>query len=276
MIIEFIAAPGSGKTYFSNKLYAHLEEAIRGTGVKLFNRADINEIKREKLSTNSKHKTRFKILFSYIKVMDFYLLRSIINLFLFSKYSFKVKSNLSLYLLDIFQNYKIIDGIEKEHNNKCIFILDEGFLHASSICMDECTIENLKNFFKKIKNTKWKNNKQLYVFIDCNTTELYTRLTERDEGWPPNWKHLNPKEKRKVLKKSYSRFKTKRNFISKKKKKKKYYLIDNSEYFSNDELFFEEILKKINKLDKELIDNSKTNMILSLVMSKINENSNIT
>ena len=253
MIIEFIAVPGSGKTYLSDKLYTYLKKEMSNKGIVLFNRADINEIKREKASTQRKNITRVNIILNYIKVIDIYLLRCIINLFLSPNYSYKVKFQLTMYLLDIFLNYKIIDDLKKEYKNKCVFILDEGVLHASSICMKECTPENIKIFFKRLKGTKWIKNKQLFVFIDCDTDIIYNRLTKRPDGWPNNWKDLSDKKKEIELKNSYLKFEAKKEYIFKKKKKRNYFVINNNEYFNNDPLFYKKIIKKINKLERDFI-----------------------
>lgn len=250
MVIEFIAVPGSGKTYLSDKLYTHLKKEMSSKGIRLYNRLDINEIKKETLSNKNKNIARLNILFNYIKIINIHLFKYIIILFLSSSYSFKTKCNLSMYLLDVFFNYKIIANIKREYKNKCIFILDEGLLHASSICMTECNITNLKRFFEKLKSTKWNMNKQLYVFIDCHIDIIYNRLSERAEGWPVNWADLTSQKKQHELKKSYLKYKNKKDYIFKNEKKEKYYLIDNSKLFDNYQLFYNEINEKIKQINE--------------------------
>lgn len=245
MIIEFIAVPGSGKTFFSEKLYNYLKERISEKSLKLFNRNDINSIKRDKIFAKNKNIARLKIALAYIKTIDFNVLRFIIVLFVNPNYSFKVKSQLAMYLLDVFLNYRIIDDLKQKYNNKCVFILDEGLLHASSICMRECNVTNLENFFNKLKRKINYSDDELYIFIDCNKDIIYKRLSKRAEGWPPNWKSLTKAKKHQEINKSYLKFKAKKDFVLKNKKEKNYYLLDNSNYFDDYHLFFETVKQKI-------------------------------
>lgn len=248
MIIEFIAVPGSGKTFFSDKLYTYLKKESKSADVKLFNRHDINLIKNTKKSTTNKNLIRLNIIKQYLKVIDFYLLKSLWRLFVSNPYPFKTKTNLAMYLIDIFSNYKIINDLKKTYNNKCLFVLDESLLHASSIGMDECNAENLDLFYKNLKSTKWNINKSLFIFIDCDIDTVYSRLSERTEDWPVNWRGLSSEEKREELDKSYRKFKAKKDYISQ-QQQENYYIIDNSTYFEDYELCCSEILEKIDKLE---------------------------
>ncbi|MDD7885831.1 hypothetical protein [Flavivirga sp. 57AJ16] len=276
MIIEFIAVPGSGKSHFAEKLFDHLKNEMSNIGISIFNRDDINERKRMNLLAVSDNRLliRLCILSNMVKVIDFHTLGYIINILLAPSHSFKVKRKRVMYLLDILLNYRIIDDIKKECDNKCVFILDEGLLHISSMCMKKCSSSKLKRFFKILKRKRWGKIKQLFVFIDCNTDILFDRLTERTEGWPGNWKRLESDSKHDELEKSHLKYIVKKKFVvkrKKKKRKKQHYIIDNSVYFQNYELFYSKIIKRIrslggnqlgiNKEDtKALIDNLRSSI----------------
>lgn len=243
MIIEFVAVPGSGKSHFADKLFNHLKNEMTPLGYTIFNRGDIDNIKRNKIVSISKNRifTRLYLLFNIAKVIDIRVFGHIINLFFTPGHSFLVKRKRVMYLIDILLNYKIIDNINKEHNNNCIFILDEGLLHISSMCMRECNKKNLDKFFKAFKRKLII--KQIFVFIDCKTENLFDRLTNRPSGWPMNWKNLDSNSKLFELEKSYKKYSTKKDFVVDGEKQN--YIIDNSIYFENYALFYESIMNKL-------------------------------
>ncbi|AST93631.1 hypothetical protein BC6307_21370 [Sutcliffiella cohnii] len=239
MVIEFLGVPGAGKTYLTNSLIDYLKKEINSSRFILITRKDIENKKRVNYKSKClKHISFFIIL---IRIMDINILTLLFKI-LSTKDSIFVKKRNLIYFIYTLLNYNIINQIKKENSDKnCVFILDEGLAHISSIFFSEKDgVGDIMSYFKRInsiKGIKYRDHKKLYIFVDGTVEKNFERMSKRKQGFPMSWKKLDEVEKTNLLKEYVLKYELKKNYITNIANEDNV-VIDNTNFLTNYDSYF--------------------------------------
>lgn len=185
MIIEFIGASGSGKTYLAEKLAEYLK-SIKDKDYLVLTQKDWSSWK---LSGNEFRVIRVikklwncKELF-IDKAFILLLLKRLKNLRKCRKAKLK-------YIIAMMNKYYLIFQMFKEiKDKKCIFIVDEGILTSVGFMLgivNHANVDELTNLMNKIKDIKsigYDKQKKIYVSVYCDSyEETMRRVKGREQG----------------------------------------------------------------------------------------------
>jgi hypothetical protein len=196
MIIEFLAPPGAGKSFYANSLSAYLRSSKNWSDYKVLSSHDLLTYK-----TN-----RSNWIFRKVKALVFYA--SAINLITI-KLLFKVLRkygmgrngrNLCMYTLGIFARY--VQANRLCATEKIVIIMDEGVSQIARLFWkDNELIENLPKYYYDLESSGILPSKDLLltIFIKSTVEVNFTRIENRDSGWPRIFRNLSDKEKKILL-----------------------------------------------------------------------------
>lgn len=205
MIIEFTAAPGSGKTYLSEQLKYYLQQDLELKNYKIYTRDDLGL---ENRKFKNKILNRLHNIIQTLQIIVGWDVLKICIEVLLSKRKITDKQYLIQYILYNIKNYYIISKFEKKITNS-IFILDEGLLHVAGVYLDDDInkkkLEQYMRYIKRIKKSMYMKQKRIYVLVDSCITESFKRIDDRSQGWPKMWKKLTDEEKYFVLDKAFKK-----------------------------------------------------------------------
>ena len=185
MIIEILSTPGSGKSYYTEKIHKQLYElGYRASSL------------RDHQSLND-HVVMNKILRVYflVRCMDAITLRLIIRIFRREK--FKSAIHLSLYVLNTFRTYMIRQRFQSE-NQENIGVIDEGVIHMLHLAYDKKELEVIVSQIlnhKRILKKYYGDEEMKFVFINSDIDSIVKRISNRSSGWPKTYKDLSFEQK---------------------------------------------------------------------------------
>ncbi|MCZ0703000.1 adenylate kinase family enzyme [Natronobacillus azotifigens] len=203
MIIEFIAPPGSGKTYLAKKIESLFKQ--EDTGIDgVYTRADISK---KGIQSNSSFTKRIFNKLSYLSFIDGNFIRICLKI-LKSKKKIKIKKREISYILVNFKNNMIIN---RNINNKSIVILDEGIIQASGIYMgskyNPKLFDHYLNSVMQNKKINYSKHSKIYIIIESNIEKNYERIEKRKQGWPKVWSEYTNIQKHSALENEFEKVK---------------------------------------------------------------------
>lgn len=204
MIIEFTAAPGSGKTYLADQLKNYLQQDLELKNYKIYTR---NDLRKANQKFNRKFLNTIHSKMESLLLMDFNIIKICTGV-LISNRKVIDKKKAILYILYNIKSSFIIDKIKNKEPNS-IFILDEGLLHVAGVYLDndinKQKLQKYVNNIKKINKSMYMKQKKIYVLIESDVFENFKRMNNRSQGWPQMMKRLNEEEKHYVLDKAFKK-----------------------------------------------------------------------
>lgn len=185
MIIEFIGASGSGKTYLAEKLAEYLR-SMEDKNYLVLTQKDWSNWK---LNGNEFRFSR--VIKKLWNCKELFIDKTFISLLLKRlKCRKKCRKASFKYIIAMMNNYYLIFQLFKEiKDKKCIFIVDEGILTSVGFmfCIENhANVDELTNLMNKVKDIKsigYDQQKKIYVSVYCDGyEETMRRVRGREQG----------------------------------------------------------------------------------------------
>jgi hypothetical protein len=246
MIIEFIAPPGAGKSFFSSRLGEYLRNSYDWSDYKILMSNDLLTHKSIGQSWLLRKLGAIVFYFSAISPTTIKLMIQV-----FQKHGTgKNGRDLSLYVLGIFARY--VKARRLCAKSKCVVILDEGVFQIARLFFnDDKLIEQFPKYVEQLRRSKILPDREstLTIFIISNVEENFNRIEKRASGWPRIFKNLSIQERKVLLSKFHDEISMTVPLLS---KESFVFEIDNAMAINYNEKTLQEQLRNISKAMSDL------------------------
>lgn len=239
MIIEFVGASGSGKSYTYEKLYEFLTKTTKDYGIKIHKRNEIINLL-DIYFGRKKYLVFIKYIIFLINKNVFFIIYRILYFSITQKTN-KLKK-IAFFLKKILEFLLARKLIEKT-NNRIVVLFDEGLINFIGREYE------FSEYYKKISKIIDLENKNdiFYIFINNNVDTIHNNLINRPKRNKYFYK-LKNNEQRELIKKALKIYEDRKKII--KTKTKNYIEIDNTKSNINYSEYF-------NKLSETIKNNVK-------------------